>query len=73
MGETQERERVLSHFSRRYLDCNPNLMPSEGKNLEKPQKNTLCDSFLNLFFSFFFLHIVTYCIVDSTVLQKTTI
>uniref|UniRef100_A0A3Q3K0R5 Pleckstrin and Sec7 domain containing a n=1 Tax=Monopterus albus TaxID=43700 RepID=A0A3Q3K0R5_MONAL len=29
MGETQERERVLSHFSRRYLDCNPNVMPSE--------------------------------------------
>ncbi|XP_069373363.1 uncharacterized protein [Paralichthys olivaceus] len=29
MGETQERERVLSHFSRRYLDCNPNVMPTE--------------------------------------------
>ncbi|KAM7381166.1 hypothetical protein PAMA_012146 [Pampus argenteus] len=29
MGETQERERVLSHFSRRYLDCNPKVMPSE--------------------------------------------
>ncbi|XP_062270249.1 PH and SEC7 domain-containing protein 1-like isoform X2 [Platichthys flesus] len=29
MGETQERERVLSHFSRRFLDCNPNVMPSE--------------------------------------------
>uniref|UniRef100_A0A8D3D165 PH and SEC7 domain-containing protein 1-like n=1 Tax=Scophthalmus maximus TaxID=52904 RepID=A0A8D3D165_SCOMX len=29
MGETQERERVLSHFSRRYLDCNPNVLPSE--------------------------------------------
>ncbi|XP_034040117.1 PH and SEC7 domain-containing protein 1-like isoform X3 [Thalassophryne amazonica] len=23
MGETQERERVLSHFSKRYLQCNP--------------------------------------------------
>jgi PH/SEC7 domain-containing protein len=22
-GETQERERVLVHFSKRYLDCNP--------------------------------------------------
>ncbi|XP_066549423.1 uncharacterized protein LOC136715914 [Amia ocellicauda] len=29
MGETQERERVLSHFSRRYLSCNPNTIPSE--------------------------------------------
>ncbi|KAJ8359532.1 hypothetical protein SKAU_G00160570 [Synaphobranchus kaupii] len=29
MGETQERERVLSHFSRRYLQCNPNTIPSE--------------------------------------------
>ncbi|XP_042252805.1 uncharacterized protein LOC121886676 isoform X2 [Thunnus maccoyii] len=29
MGETQERERVLSHFSRRYFDCNPKVMPSE--------------------------------------------
>lgn len=32
MGETQERERVLSHFSRRYLDCNPKVMPSEGED-----------------------------------------
>ncbi|XP_065806064.1 LOW QUALITY PROTEIN: PH and SEC7 domain-containing protein 1 [Labrus bergylta] len=29
MGETQERERVLSHFSRRYLDSNPRVIPSE--------------------------------------------
>ncbi|XP_038591752.1 uncharacterized protein LOC119915998 isoform X2 [Micropterus salmoides] len=29
MGETQERERVLSHFSKRYLDCNPKVLPSE--------------------------------------------
>ncbi|XP_062330071.1 PH and SEC7 domain-containing protein 1-like isoform X2 [Osmerus eperlanus] len=29
MGETQERERVLSHFSRRYLSCNPQVIPSE--------------------------------------------
>ncbi|XP_078794043.1 uncharacterized protein LOC101166258 isoform X2 [Oryzias latipes] len=29
MGETQERERVLSHFSRRYMVCNPGVMPSE--------------------------------------------
>lgn len=31
MGETQERERVLSHFSKRYLDCNPRVLPSEGE------------------------------------------
>ncbi|XP_037546889.1 PH and SEC7 domain-containing protein 1 [Nematolebias whitei] len=29
MGETQERERVLSHFSRRYLECNPKVLPSD--------------------------------------------
>ncbi|XP_041672305.1 PH and SEC7 domain-containing protein 1-like isoform X1 [Cheilinus undulatus] len=29
MGETQERERVLSHFSKRYFDCNPRVIPSE--------------------------------------------
>uniref|UniRef100_H2TAZ2 Pleckstrin and Sec7 domain containing n=1 Tax=Takifugu rubripes TaxID=31033 RepID=H2TAZ2_TAKRU len=29
MGETQERERVLSHFSKRYLSCNPRVIPSE--------------------------------------------
>ncbi|XP_063715966.1 uncharacterized protein LOC134843682 isoform X2 [Symsagittifera roscoffensis] len=27
-GDTQERERILSHFSRRYADCNPDLFPS---------------------------------------------
>ena len=30
IGETQERERVLAHFSRRYLDCNPGTFNSEG-------------------------------------------
>ena len=30
-GETQERERVLLHFSRRYLQCNPQSFNSEGK------------------------------------------
>ncbi|XP_076856095.1 PH and SEC7 domain-containing protein 1 isoform X2 [Brachyhypopomus gauderio] len=29
MGETHERERILAHFSRRYLQCNPMLMLSE--------------------------------------------
>ncbi|XP_057215075.1 PH and SEC7 domain-containing protein 1 [Triplophysa rosa] len=28
-GETQERERILAHFSRRYLQCNPSLKLSE--------------------------------------------
>ncbi|XP_037027767.1 PH and SEC7 domain-containing protein-like isoform X4 [Bradysia coprophila] len=28
-GETQERERVLVHFSRRYLDCNPGTYNSQ--------------------------------------------
>lgn len=31
MGETQERERVLAHFSKRYLSCNPRVIPSEGE------------------------------------------
>lgn len=29
-GETQERERVLVHFSRRYLECNPGSFNSQG-------------------------------------------
>ncbi|XP_061088459.1 PH and SEC7 domain-containing protein 1-like isoform X2 [Conger conger] len=29
MGETQERERVLAHFSRRYIHCNPSSVLSE--------------------------------------------
>ncbi|KFV79433.1 PH and SEC7 domain-containing protein 1, partial [Struthio camelus australis] len=29
MGETQERERVLAHFSQRYFECNPNAISSE--------------------------------------------
>lgn len=29
-GETQERERVLVHFSNRYLDCNPQCFNSQG-------------------------------------------
>ncbi|KAK7895372.1 hypothetical protein WMY93_020697 [Mugilogobius chulae] len=30
IGESQERERVLQHFSRRYLECNPNSFSSPG-------------------------------------------
>ncbi|NXD75565.1 PSD1 protein, partial [Halcyon senegalensis] len=29
MGETQERERVLAHFSQRYYECNPSAISSE--------------------------------------------
>ncbi|XP_015267682.1 PREDICTED: PH and SEC7 domain-containing protein 1 [Gekko japonicus] len=29
MGETQERERVLAHFSQRYYECNPKTISSE--------------------------------------------
>ena len=32
-GETQERERVLAHFSKHYVDCNPGTYNSEGKNM----------------------------------------
>lgn len=32
-GETQERERVLVHFSKRYLDCNPGAFNSQGNRL----------------------------------------
>ena len=30
IGETQERERVLDHFSRRYQQCNPETFSSAG-------------------------------------------
>lgn len=30
-GETQERERVLVHFSKRFLDCNPGSFNSQGE------------------------------------------
>lgn len=32
-GETQERERVLVHFSKRYLDCNPGTFNSQGEHI----------------------------------------
>lgn len=31
-GETQERERVMIHFSQRYFECNPYSYPSYGNN-----------------------------------------
>lgn len=33
IGETQERERVLVHFSKRYLDCNPGAFKSQGMSV----------------------------------------
>jgi len=36
VGETQERERVLAHFTHRYMECNPDsseYFHSEGENL----------------------------------------
>ncbi|XP_054452974.1 PH and SEC7 domain-containing protein 2 isoform X1 [Anoplopoma fimbria] len=35
MGETQERERVLVHFSRRFCHCNPRTLNSEGQSHEE--------------------------------------
>uniref|UniRef100_A0A8C4WZ78 SEC7 domain-containing protein n=1 Tax=Eptatretus burgeri TaxID=7764 RepID=A0A8C4WZ78_EPTBU len=35
MGETQERERVLAHFSHRFYQCNPGAIASEGTSLVK--------------------------------------
>ncbi|XP_026528504.1 PH and SEC7 domain-containing protein 1 [Notechis scutatus] len=29
VGETQERERILAHFSQRFYECNPKTIPSE--------------------------------------------
>lgn len=34
MGETQERERVLVHFSKRYCHCNPQTPSSAGRSNE---------------------------------------
>ena len=33
IGETQERERVLDHFSRRFMECNPGSFNSVGRFL----------------------------------------
>lgn len=37
-GETQERERVLVHFSKRYLDCNQGTYISQGMMTDKKRK-----------------------------------
>ncbi len=33
IGETQERERVLIHFSNRYYQCNPTIITAQGTTL----------------------------------------
>lgn len=35
MGETQERERVLAHFSKRFCHCNPQIPTFEGQRHDK--------------------------------------
>ncbi|XP_045082519.1 PH and SEC7 domain-containing protein 2-like [Coregonus clupeaformis] len=35
MGETQERERILVHFSKRFCVCNPTALAPEGKDISK--------------------------------------
>ena len=42
MGETQERERVLTHFSRRYCQCNPDDSTSEGTAARPTLPTPLC-------------------------------
>lgn len=50
-GETQERERVLTHFSHRFMECNPGSFNSEGK----------LDWIF--FFSFFFIFVFSVFVV----------
>ncbi|KAM9310262.1 PH and SEC7 domain-containing protein 2 [Pholidichthys leucotaenia] len=42
MGETQERERVLVHFSRRFCHCNPQTPTSEGQAHENGAHTLTC-------------------------------
>ena len=46
IGETQERERVLAHFSRHYLENNPNTFDSEGKKSCLLLKHSAEDKFM---------------------------
>ena len=52
MGETQERERVLIHFSNRYFYCNPDTIASQGNLMEMFvfQKTRAIFSLLKLYF-----------------------
>lgn len=61
MGETQERERVLSHFSKRYLDCNPRVIPSEG---EYCREVFLSTSNIILLLNILILHVII-CNIDT--------
>ena len=42
-GESQERERIMVHFSDRYFECNPEVFPSvgelEGGEREREREN----------------------------------
>uniref|UniRef100_A0A8C7MWJ9 Pleckstrin and Sec7 domain containing 2 n=2 Tax=Oncorhynchus kisutch TaxID=8019 RepID=A0A8C7MWJ9_ONCKI len=39
MGETQERERILVHFSKRFCVCNPTALAPEGKDISERNDN----------------------------------
>uniref|UniRef100_A0A4W5P2Y5 SEC7 domain-containing protein n=1 Tax=Hucho hucho TaxID=62062 RepID=A0A4W5P2Y5_9TELE len=39
MGETQERERILVHFSKRFCVCNPAALAPEGKDISERNDN----------------------------------
>lgn len=47
-GETQERERVLVHFSKRYLDCNPGSFNSQGGQTHTLHTYLICVSLYNV-------------------------
>ena len=54
-GETQERERVLAHFSQRFMECNPGSFNSDGKchseyysTIKKLGKNNLMYMILDM-------------------------
>ena len=51
-GETQERERVLVHFSKRYLDCNPGTFNSQGRFSFFVNKHWITKVFLFWFLPF---------------------
>lgn len=48
-GETQERERVLVHFSKRFLDCNPGSFNSQGQYLNSNKVSVLSNNLTNTF------------------------
>ncbi|KAJ3610140.1 hypothetical protein NHX12_022234 [Muraenolepis orangiensis] len=46
-GETQERERVLCHFSKRFLQCNPGATPNEDLHGPNIGKRMSCGQFVS--------------------------